>query len=99
MKRVEITRRASADLDAIAAYISRDNPLAAERVDQRLRAAIEALAQNDSGRIGRVPATYEKVVRGLPYIIAYERVDKTTLRILRVIHMARDWPQDGWPDA
>lgn len=97
MKRVEIARAAHADLEDIAAYIAQDNPLAAERVDQKLRVSIETLAKTPLGRPGRMPGTFEKVVRGLPYIIAFELPDKQTLRILRVIHAARDWPEGGWP--
>jgi plasmid stabilization system protein ParE len=98
MRRIEITRKASADLDAIVAYIAQDNPVAAERVDQRIRAAFEKLAELSTGRAGRVPGTFEKLVKGTPYVIAYELSNKATLRILRIIHGARDWQAGQWPD-
>jgi toxin ParE1/3/4 len=44
-----------------------------------------------SGRTTRSP-------RGLPYIIAFELPDKQTLRVLRIVHGARDWPAGGWPE-
>jgi plasmid stabilization system protein ParE len=47
-----------------------------------------------------VAGTYEKSVTGLPYIIAYEIVSRDAgeiVAILRVIHTARDWPEETWP--
>jgi len=45
--------------------------------------------------------TYEKVVPGLPYLIAYSiealRKDREIVLILRVIHGARYWPSEAWP--
>jgi toxin ParE1/3/4 len=55
-----------------------------------------------TGRRGRVAGTYEKILSGLPYIIAY--VLETTpageevLAVLRVIHGARQWSHKGWPN-
>ncbi len=47
-------------------------------------------------------STYEKVVRGMPYIIAYALGDEPkgheTITILRVIHGARDWREESWPE-
>jgi toxin ParE1/3/4 len=43
-----------------------------------------------------------KVVRGIPYIIAYalgeEPQGQETITVLRVIHGARDWPEESWPE-
>jgi hypothetical protein len=36
----------------------------------------------------------------LPYIIAYELrsiAGRESVVILRMIHAARDWPDEGWP--
>lgn len=82
---------------AIASYISQDNPSAAKSVAARIRATTDKLAFMPTARRGRIEGTFEKPVRGLPYIIAFELPDKQTLRILRVIHAARDWPEGGWP--
>ena len=46
-----------------------------------------------SGRSGRVRNTRELVVTGLPYIVAYRVIDESVL-ILRVLHTARQWPDD-----
>ena len=61
---------------------------------------IHALSATPTGRKGRVGGTYEKVVRGMPYIIAYalgdEPMGDETITILRVIHGARDWREETW---
>jgi plasmid stabilization system protein ParE len=48
-----------------------------------------------------VTGTYEKAVTGLPYILAYV-ITKTggeeAVAIVRVIHTARDWSAETWPD-
>lgn len=72
MKRPVIwTRAALGDLRAQIDYIARENPAAARRVAERIRATGAALADFATGHAGRVADTYEKSVRGLPYIIAY----------------------------
>jgi toxin ParE1/3/4 len=55
------------DLNSAIAYIAADNPTAALKVLDRT----EALGEVATGRRGRIAGTYEKSVRGLPYIIAY----------------------------
>lgn len=74
-------------------YIEEDDPLAAIEVDE----AIELQAQRlcdfpDSGRPGRVRNTRELVLIHYPYILAYQ-VRGDTVRILRVLHTARQWPE------
>jgi plasmid stabilization system protein ParE len=47
--------------------------------------------------------TYEKSVMDLPYIIAYAlhpvRGFDDAVVILHVMHTARNWTPDAWPDA
>ncbi|CAM5774227.1 type II toxin-antitoxin system RelE/ParE family toxin [Bosea minatitlanensis] len=53
-----------------------------------------------TGRPGRVAGSYERPVTRLPYIIAYALVfqgGREVIAILRVIHAARDWPEEDWP--
>ena len=53
-----------------------------------------------TGRPGRVSGTYEKLVSGLPYILAYaiaSQGGREVIAILCVIHMARDWCEEDWP--
>jgi toxin ParE1/3/4 len=89
------------DLEKIITYIAADNPRAALSVVDRIEACGDALGDMAIGRRGRVTGTYEMVVRGLPYIVAYaiEQRAYGTERIvvLRVIHSARDWPKGKWP--
>ena len=89
------------DMDSLAAYIAADNRSAALRVLDRIEQTVDNLAHAPTGRVGRVAGTYEKPVRGLPYIVAYalQRRPRGEERmvILRVIHGARDWPEGEWP--
>ena len=89
------------ELKAQIVHIVPENPRAAKRVADRIRQTGTDLGETATGRPGRVSGTYEKVVTGLPYIIAYmiatDRV-RETIAILRVIYAARDWPDEEWPE-
>jgi toxin ParE1/3/4 len=98
---VQWSRDALDDLKAQILYIAADNPHAARRVAERIRAAGEALGDMATGRPGRVTGAYEKSVARLPYIIAYSitaQGEGEVVSILRVIHTARDWPAEDWPE-
>jgi toxin ParE1/3/4 len=89
-------------MDSMAAYIAADNPTAALKVLDRIEQAGEKLGQMAIGRPGRVTGTYERSLSRLPYIIAYALQTSPSGRervvILRVIHTARNWPKESWPD-
>lgn len=88
------------DLKKQLVYIAAGDRVAADRVVHRLRKAAAQLEDFATGRPGRMVGTYEKSVTGLPYIIAYEifpRDAGEVVAILRVIHTARDWPEEAWP--
>ena len=88
---------ALADRQAIFDFIKADNPRAAIAIDERIQTRVMGLARfPEMGRSGRVEGTRELVVSGTPYIAAY-RVDGETVRILRILHGAQQWP-DGIPD-
>jgi toxin ParE1/3/4 len=94
------SRDALDDLKKQLVYIAVDDPIAAARVVDRLRKAAAHLEDFATGRPGTVVGTYEKSVTGLPYMIAYEIVPRDAgevVAILRVIHTARDWPEETWP--
>ena len=101
MRRVVWSDSGLEEFSSVVDYIARDNPVAAGGVADRLEAAVLALAELPVGRKGRVAGTYEKLVSGLPYIIAYALGDEPpqseTLTVLRIIHGARDWPEGSWP--
>jgi toxin ParE1/3/4 len=87
---VRWTPTALRDLESLHAYISQDNPTAADVAVERILAAIEALSQHpEMGRSGRVTATRELVLP--PLVIAY-RLRRGALEILAIVHGARRWP-------
>lgn len=89
------------DLANQVSYIAADNPSAARRVADAIDRTALALGDMPIGRPGRVTGTYEKSVTGLPYILAYaitQASGEETVAIVRVIHTARDWSTEKWPD-
>ena len=85
------TRLAHSDRGAIRTYIAQDNPAAALALDTHLSRTVRHLATHpDLGRPGRVVGTRELVVHA-NYIAVYDVV-RDTVRILRVLHAARQWP-------
>lgn len=84
---------ALSDRDAIFTYIETDNPAAAVLIDERIVAASRRLLDFPaSGRLGRIAGTRELVINGTPYVAAYTMTE-TTVRILRVLHGAQEWPE------
>jgi addiction module RelE/StbE family toxin len=97
---VRWSRDALDELKAIGRTIARDNPAAARNVAQKIRATASALGTRPIGRSGRIAGTYEKSVTGIPYILVYtiqSIVGEEAIVILRVIHTARNWPKETWP--
>jgi len=83
---------ASADLLAIVDYISDDNLDAAQRVKDDIETKAERLLDFPKmARPGRVEGTRE-LVTWANYIIVYQE-DAFTVRILRVLHAAQQWPE------
>jgi addiction module RelE/StbE family toxin len=90
--RLRWTRRSLCRLDDIGTYLSEHNPPAAARLIRRIVEQTETLRQHPrKGRPGRVPATFELVVTGTPYIVAY-RILGDEVQILTVLHAAQAWP-------
>lgn len=85
------------DFETAIAYIAERNPNAAQRVADVIDRAARELGRLQTGRPGRVSGTYEKVLPGLPYILAYAVRENEGVVILRVIHGSRDWPPGRWP--
>jgi toxin ParE1/3/4 len=85
---------ALADREAIFDYIEADSPRAAVSVDDRIEARVEGLAKfPEMGRVGRVEGTRELVIPRTPYIAAY-RIAGDTVRVLRLLHGAQQWPDE-----
>jgi addiction module RelE/StbE family toxin len=92
--RLEWSGFALADRNAIFDYIEADSPHAAIAVDERIWEQVEVLVRfPQSGRLGRIEGTRELVISRTPYIVAY-RIAGNTVRILRVLHGSRRWPDD-----
>jgi plasmid stabilization system protein ParE len=94
------SRDALDELKGISRVIALDNANAARNVAQKIRKTAMNLGIRPVGRRGRVSGTYEMSVAGLPYILAYaiETLGgKERIVILRVIHTARNWPDESWP--
>jgi toxin ParE1/3/4 len=90
---VRLTGFALSDRDAIFTYIEADNPAAAVLIDERIVAAARRLLDFPAGgRVGRITGTRELVINGTPYVAAYA-VTEATVRILRVLHGAQEWPE------
>lgn len=80
------------DLTALRQYIAQDKPSATHRVAKRILTAVSNLSiQPAMGRPGRVSGARELIVSTTPYIIPY-RVKNETIEILRVLHVAMEWP-------
>ena len=91
--RVRWLRKALANLDAEASYISEDDPTAARLVVARIMTAVSRLSQQPRlGRTGRVPGTRELIVPRTRYLVPY-RVRGNVVEILRVFHASRRLPQ------
>jgi addiction module RelE/StbE family toxin len=85
---------ALADREAIFDYIEADSPRAAIAVDERIRTCVEGLVRfPEMGHPGRIDGTRELVISNTPYIAAY-RIADNSVRILRVIHGAQQWPDE-----
>ena len=89
------TLAAVRDLDAVKAFVSRDNPAAAIDPVLRVIQAVERLLPEipHIGQAGCVPGTRELVIPGTPHLVAY-RVRRKNLEILRVLHHAQQWPDN-----
>lgn len=84
-------RTASADRKDIREYIAQNNPAAALALDELLSEKASRLVDHPGlGRPGRVTGTRELVAHQ-NYILIYDAVDDL-VRILRVLHAARQWP-------
>ena len=85
------TAEAIADRIDIYDYVEADNPAAALVLDEFFSKTAERLQSHPMlGRAGRVDGTRELVAHE-NYILVYD-IAENKLRILRVLHAARQWP-------
>lgn len=101
MRPVVWSRDALDDLADLLDYHAMDTPEHALRLIDQIEAAGSRLGEHPTGRPGRAHGTYEKSLPRLGYIIAYqvgEALEADAIIIVRVIHSARDWRKDQWPE-
>jgi toxin ParE1/3/4 len=96
MIRYQFTPQAVADLFDIWSFIAEDNPAAADRVEEAVFRACDLLADSPlAGRIRKVltalPVRFWVVQPYSNYLIVY-RPENEPLRIIRILHAARDLP-------
>jgi plasmid stabilization system protein ParE len=87
MRPVVWSEDARQDYFDILRYMASDNPFAAESVVDAIEKTGNDLGEFATGRPGRVAGSYEKLVVGLPYIVAYSIANKgggEVISILRV---------------
>jgi toxin ParE1/3/4 len=75
-------------------YIAEENRRAAARTADQIWESAQLLGRHPmAGREGRVVGTRELIISGTPFIVAY-RIEKKEVRILAVLHAAREWPEE-----
>lgn len=85
------TRPAADDRKEIREYIAQENPAAALALDELFSEKAGRLTDHPNlGRWGRVSGTRELVAHH-NYILIYDVTDDS-VRVLRVLHAARQWP-------
>ncbi len=85
------TPEAIQDRDDIYDYIEADNPAAALALDELLSEKASRLVDHPNlGRPGRVADTHELIAHQ-NYILVYDLAGDL-VRVLRVLHAARQWP-------
>jgi len=89
-------------MENILDYIALENPAAALDTIDKIEKTGNDLGKMAIGHYGRIEGTYEIGVTHSPYIIAYmiERQPSggESIIILRVIHTARNWTGNKWPN-
>jgi addiction module RelE/StbE family toxin len=82
------TNRALKQLDDIADFIARDNPLRAKAFVIELSNKLEVLKTQSLGRSGRVFGTKELVLH--PNYLAVYRIKTNQVQVLTILHTAQN---------
>ncbi|MDO4682472.1 MAG: type II toxin-antitoxin system RelE/ParE family toxin [Lautropia sp.] len=87
------TPEAVRDREDIYAHVEADNPIAALALDELFSEKARYLTDHPGlGRMGRVAGTRELVVHR-NYVLIYDLAGDQ-VRVLRVLHAARQWPPE-----
>lgn len=88
--RVRFTRQALAELDGVLGVVAAHSPQGAARVGDRIRAALDALAEHPGmGARTTNPRLRRLVLRPFPYLLFYEARDAEVV-VIGLRHAARD---------
>jgi plasmid stabilization system protein ParE len=88
--RIRFTPRALAELDGVLGYVAARSPQGAQRVGDRVRAALAALAEHPGmGERTSNPRLRRLVLRPYPYLLFYEAGDAEVV-VIGLRHAARD---------
>ncbi|NBC33179.1 MAG: type II toxin-antitoxin system RelE/ParE family toxin [Alphaproteobacteria bacterium] len=80
------------DIETIAEYVAHKNPHAAQRLRERIEQSVLILQHHpELGRETDFPGLRKWQIPGLPYA-AYYVIDRELVRITRILHGARRWP-------
>jgi toxin ParE1/3/4 len=94
-RRLLLSPRAAADLEEIADYIARDNPIRAANFVAELEAKCRAVAASpelDPARADLVPGL-RMAVHGRYLVLCRDLAGENTVRVERVLHSARNLSQ------
>jgi addiction module RelE/StbE family toxin len=93
--RVRWSAEARRDRRELIGYVEEESLRMALELDDRVSGAVMRLGDYpNSGRPGRVIGTRELVISRTPYIAVYT-IDEAGVRIARLIHGAKQWPEEG----
>jgi toxin ParE1/3/4 len=91
-RRIELSRAALADFDAVYDYIARDNPRAAEQVLRSLDQSIQLLTEQPKlGKVYRHRRLRLRLLVHGDYLVFY-RDRPGIIEIIRIIHGRRNIP-------
>jgi plasmid stabilization system protein ParE len=96
MSSFQLTSQALDDLFDIWSFIAKDNPTAADRVEDAICRACELLAREpfigrERNDLTELPVRFWVVQPYSNYLIVY-RPEKKPLQVVRILHAARDLP-------
>jgi toxin ParE1/3/4 len=94
-RRLLLSPRAAADLEEIADYIARDNPLRAAAFVAELEAKCRAVAEAPHLHPARsdLAPGLRMAVHGRYLVLYRDLADENTVRVERVLHSARNLPR------
>ncbi len=89
--RIEWAEEAANQFEKEIDYISKENPIAGNKVSANILRNIDLLqTMPQMGRPGKMQGTRELVIHDLPYFVRY-RTNKEKIQILNIFHTSRKY--------